>query len=913
VADFYEYDEKGRVIWQHKYLGAMERSKRYQTSGYQYDETDRLVFREAFEGGNPYVLLAAQGYNYDAAGRATSITGAYGDTLTWYAYAAHGPLGTVDLGHGTPGTTVAYGYHIRGWTKDVSVRRYSNDYETYRQALGYESKAITQASVPDLTRARYTGQITQQLYKFTSDVSNPVRTVNYSYDMLGRMTTADYRHGTGLDGEQYLQFPLSLSDAVDLDTRVAYDLNGRILGKRSGGVSSGDSAVYQYAGDSYRLESVDGKLSSGPRDASRFQNFQYDIAGRMTQDLSKGLEVAYAPDGMPVEMAVRQGFQETAVHQFYDASGYRVSQVVVPRLAHGFPVYWVGTAQGTEDPGLYTATTIDNALADANYLLNFQNYPAPDSLVLYVVPDAGEAVVEPEFGELEHLMKGDTVIPVVIHGALKYSAKYDSLMAKRAGKTMMARHEVRHGGWSAGEIREGYDAGGVVTVSARVGNVHGRGSTIGRVVHTDTGMVYQYFIKNHLGSTVRVVNADGSYATTPVFDYQAYGELQSIREDSLNPVSQKYTGKELDSEVNLYYFGARWYDQELGMWISPDPANDGFNPYGYVGGSPIMFIDPYGLWKMGVGVVVGWNRRDGWSIGVGFANDDVDFSHSWNQNGSQTSTIQVSVGGGCIGICLGATAGGSYNTETGYSANAGATAGVGFTEHAQVGVETGTNHYWTTDGKWIGGDVYGGAYAQLGARASAGYSQGFGAIESGFYARASFMGTSAGYHSAQGWNTGFAHRVGVANYDSKGGWSVDNDAKILGGMFAVNTEAGVLAGAGQLASRFTWELPQTVLGVGANYLLNEMGLVSDVSYRKGRVYAEGGRLPGAFTLGNFVGGAFAGHEAHEFGHTIQSQVYGPGYLGIMIASPISAATSSYAAHMGRWYETQATTWGNKAY
>jgi|GEM_PF-3438306 len=922
MVDLYEYDSLMQLSWQYKYLGPMEKSERLQSAFFTYDAMGRTTQREAFDVSSGK-LYSTQQYSYDALGRIDTVkNGDFGgDSRAWYGYAPHGPFKWVSLGDETGAKSIVnYGYHIRGWTKDIAVERTDSVLQTYRQVLGYEAKTINQASVPNLSEPSYTGQITQQLYKFTSDVPTPVRAVNYSYDMQGRMTTADYHQGTGLNASQRLQFPLSLVDTNVLATRVEYDVNGRILGKRSGGVSSYDSARYQYDGDSYRLESVQGKLeATGNRDASRFYNFQYDAAGRMTRDESKWLNIAYGYDAMPVEMAVRKDAAETVLYPLYDATGYRVSQVAATRLAHEYPVYIVGNVESDSDQGLYNAATIGSALADANYWLNFRNYP-PDTLRLYVVPNAGVDTVVPDV-IVEPLYKGDTLVPVVVYGVLKYSAKYDSLVARHKGRKQFASHTINLDGWRVGEVREAYGAAGEVNWRRSDGTLYGRGgSVIGRRVQRGTFWEVQYYVKNHLGSTVRVVNADGSYAATPVFDYQPYGELQSIREDSLNPVSEKFTGKSLDTEVNLYYFGARWYDQELGTWISPDPAHDGFNPYGYVGGNPIFFYDPFGLWKLGFGVVVGWNRRDGWSIGFGVAADDInlgvaelntDFSHSFNQNGSQTTTLQAGASG-CLALCVGGTAGGSYNTQAGYSATLSGNVGVGITNHLQVGVEAGTNHYWTTGGNYIGGDLYGGAYAQMVARVSAGYSHGFGAIESGFYARASLLGTSAGYHSAQGWNTGFTHRVGVANYDSKGGWSVDNDAKILAGLFAVNTEAGVMGAAGQLASRFTWELAQTALGVGANYLMNELGLVSGVSYHKGRVYAEGTAL-NPFTLGNYIGGQFAGHREHEFGHTIQSQVYGPGYLGIMIASPISAATSSYAAHMGRWYETQATAWGNKAY
>jgi len=49
--------------------------------------------------------------------------------------------------------------------------------------------------------------------------------------------------------------------------------------------------------------------------------------------------------------------------------------------------------------------------------------------------------------------------------------------------------------------------------------------------------------------------------------------------------------------------GARWYDQQLGRWISPDtiipqPANpQSFNRYSYVRNAPLRFTDPSGMWE----------------------------------------------------------------------------------------------------------------------------------------------------------------------------------------------------------------------------------------------------------------------------------------------------------------------------
>ena len=61
-------------------------------------------------------------------------------------------------------------------------------------------------------------------------------------------------------------------------------------------------------------------------------------------------------------------------------------------------------------------------------------------------------------------------------------------------------------------------------------------------------------------------------------------------------VSKTRMRKERDDENELNYFGARYLDPMLGLWISVDPARQFSSPYLYAGNgiSPIVVVDPDG-------------------------------------------------------------------------------------------------------------------------------------------------------------------------------------------------------------------------------------------------------------------------------------------------------------------------------
>ena len=120
-----------------------------------------------------------------------------------------------------------------------------------------------------------------------------------------------------------------------------------------------------------------------------------------------------------------------------------------------------------------------------------------------------------------------------------------------------------------------------------------------------------FYIKDHLGSTRAVVNETGGVVES--HDYYPFG-LQMPGRSFLatsTATKEKFTGKELDGEIGLYYIVWRRYDPATGRWLSVDPLAGKYpslSPYNYVANNPLKFIDPDGeaiSVAIGGGIVIG--------------------------------------------------------------------------------------------------------------------------------------------------------------------------------------------------------------------------------------------------------------------------------------------------------------------
>lgn len=120
-----------------------------------------------------------------------------------------------------------------------------------------------------------------------------------------------------------------------------------------------------------------------------------------------------------------------------------------------------------------------------------------------------------------------------------------------------------------------------------------------RTAGTDAGpaQLTRYQFGNHLDSAL--LELDGSAAVISYEEYFPYGgtSYQAVAGQTGAPKRYRYTGKERDTENDLYYHGARYCAPWLGRWVSADPAGmaDGPNLYAYARDNPVGWRDTGGM------------------------------------------------------------------------------------------------------------------------------------------------------------------------------------------------------------------------------------------------------------------------------------------------------------------------------
>ncbi|MCK4261408.1 MAG: LysM peptidoglycan-binding domain-containing protein, partial [Halanaerobiales bacterium] len=133
--------------------------------------------------------------------------------------------------------------------------------------------------------------------------------------------------------------------------------------------------------------------------------------------------------------------------------------------------------------------------------------------------------------------------------------------------------------------------------------IYGHGKIIAEVKGTagSIGEVY-YYHHDNLGSTRLITDSSGQVVMDQ--DYLPFGDDLNrpsvLKNESIYETGYKYTGQHQEVEIGLYYYGARFYDQRVGRFVSEDSYLGEINKpqthllYVYVMNNALRYIDPSG-------------------------------------------------------------------------------------------------------------------------------------------------------------------------------------------------------------------------------------------------------------------------------------------------------------------------------
>ena len=104
-----------------------------------------------------------------------------------------------------------------------------------------------------------------------------------------------------------------------------------------------------------------------------------------------------------------------------------------------------------------------------------------------------------------------------------------------------------------------------------------------------------YYHPDHLGSSSYITNLDGEVVQH--IEYVPFGEVFVEERNNIWNTPYLFNAKEFDEETGLYYYGARYYDPRVSLWISVDSQWERYpnvSGYSFSLNNPIKFIDTEG-------------------------------------------------------------------------------------------------------------------------------------------------------------------------------------------------------------------------------------------------------------------------------------------------------------------------------
>jgi RHS repeat-associated protein len=602
-----EYDQYGNVQAAIDPLGHRT-TMEYDAVGRLLATTDALGRRTAL--------------TYDALDHVTAITDPTGAT-TKMTYDLNGNITKVVNALGQQTTRSFDGKNRLISTTDHAGRTSKAQYNTNNKVIGM--------TAPSGKVVRYTYDERGQVTNVANSSGGAVR---FKYDSRGNLVSVTDQRGsltTFVYDEQ--SRPVEMRDPLGRSSRVGYDASGNVIEKidrlgrrttytydvldRLSRVNFPDASVNYTYDASSKLTRVDDSQSGSVE-------WDFDEAGRMLSETTPNGVVRYTYNDAGQVLSMTAG-NRTPVLYGYDTVG-RLKDIKQGTETFTYLYDELSRVSGLQRPnGVQTSYGFDtlgrvDKISHANglnQLIEEYRYTYGNNNEITAITSLGSAPLFPSaktagaadasnrvtsLGQTTYALddEGKTISKTDAQGTTNYSWDSRGRMTKAAlpdGRAVSYNYDAmgRMASRTMGGASTSYLYNGPHVVQdkqsngAEVNYLNGVGidDTL-RQSSDATGSLY--FLRDHLGSTIGLTDAAGNVAER--MSYEPYGESPG---SSLTRYG--FTGRERDSATGLLYMRARWYDPQMGRFISQDPIGmrGGLNVYAYALNNPLSLIDPFGL------------------------------------------------------------------------------------------------------------------------------------------------------------------------------------------------------------------------------------------------------------------------------------------------------------------------------
>ena len=356
----------------------------------------------------------------------------------------------------------------------------------------------------------------------------------------------------------------------DVTEQITYDGHGRSSGttvKNGSRTVLGTGYAYRDVDSTYTTTQVKSVTNSYGGKTANF-NYTYDASGNITS-ISGAQAVIYEYDDLGQLVWEKNATAGKAWNYTYDNGGNILSRTEYTCSSSG-------TVSGS-------GTTTSYTYGDAEW---------GDLLTAY----DGEAISYDGIGNpLSYRgwtmnWQGGRQLASMTKGSDTLSFVYNE-SGLRTSKTVngVSHSYVWQGSKLAADITDAY---------ALYFHYDSSGEVIG-FTRTANGTDTEYFyVKNLQGDILKVITATGTEAAT--YTYDAWGKLLTSTGDLADVNPLRYRGYFYDTETGLYYLQSRYYDPEVGRFITTDAFAStgqgiiGTNMFAYCGNDPINYFDSSG-------------------------------------------------------------------------------------------------------------------------------------------------------------------------------------------------------------------------------------------------------------------------------------------------------------------------------